>query len=539
MNAGYRCNREAQAKALRAAVKNSKRDKVLYGAIIKAESGFQSTPPTITVASDGTTNSTTSSSTQKELQERQAMGSNDVNATLLKKLQERALILDATVRPQDSHSNAGSPRSVASTQSKAFSEPVDFKPKVNIGGPKISMDLVDELKAKLTKGNFGLRPRDSRQPNVRVGTSSSNETSSISNTSTIDPISNQDPVAVNSRNRLASNMTTSSDYSDSPQVSNSDSATVGSATDRDLEEKGDIPKAKTPNVEILDKKDPKIQAAALDLFEKLQKGRAEKGVEATKSERFTARRSDGSTVPDRKVIMKLNEKDDPANNWFSFIRYNTEIRKEGSSIQKSPDNDGIDILQSIAEANVNYENGLYRPTKDRTTNGLGVGSPDNIGSSRVVYKSNKGGNGVAKGQLYLMLPQLIKGHIRLYNKSGRPVVSRSNVSPSFQRIAKDIVDRNTFEADDYSNVDPKESADVNKFIEATKPIQPRNINRLSNADTVWQMKKRYEVLVGELSAGNTGKLVRDEMETILRNLIRLHALNQDKGRELIRSLREF
>lgn len=41
MNAGYRCNREAQAKALRAAVKNSKRDKVLYGAIIKAESGFQ------------------------------------------------------------------------------------------------------------------------------------------------------------------------------------------------------------------------------------------------------------------------------------------------------------------------------------------------------------------------------------------------------------------------------------------------------------------------------------------------------------------
>lgn len=146
---------------------------------------------------------------------------------------------------------------------------------------------------------------------------------------------------------------------------------------------------------------------------------------------------------------------------------------------------------------------------------------------------------MAKGQLYLMLPQLIKGHIRLYNKSGRPVVSRSNVSPSFQRIAKDIVDRNTFEADDYSNVDPKESADVNKFIEATKPIQPRNINRLSNADTVWKMKKRYEVLVGELSAGNTGKLVRDEMETILRNLIRLHALNQDKGRELIRSLREF
>ena len=504
MNAGYRCNREAQAKALRAAVKNSKRDKVLYGAIIKAESGFDSGTTAPTIAQPIAT---------------QTSGSNDPN--LLKKPE---VSMVATLP--------------AKTES-VKTEPVKIDPfeKAANSTNMVGLNpLVDELKKKLLLGNLGLKPVDSRKPNVAIGTPS---VEPIMSPVIIDPIDRISPVAVNSRNRLDSNMTTSSDYSDSPQVSNSDSATVGSATDRDLEEKGDIPKAKTPNVEILDRKDPKIQAAALDLFEKLQKVRAEKGVEATKSERFTARRSDGSTVPDRKVIMKLNEKDDPANNWFSFIRYNTEIRKEGSSIQKSPDNDGIDILQSIAEANVNYENGLYRPTKDRTTNGLGVGSPDNIGSSRVVYKSNKGGNGVAKGQLYLMLPQLIKGHIRLYNKSGRPVVSRSNVSPSFQRVVKDAVEHNTFEADDSSNGVPKESADVNKFIEATKPIQPRNINRLSNADTVWKMKKRYEVLVGELSAGNTGKLVRDEMETILRNLIRLHALNQDKGRELIRSLRDF
>jgi hypothetical protein len=534
MNAGYRYNREAQAKALRAAVKNSKKDKVLYGAIIKTESGFGSTSNTISTQTGAQTISTQTNSS----------GSDDPN--LLKKLQERALILDATVRPQDSVSNIGSPISIASTQSKAFSEPIDFKPKVDIGGPRIPLNLVDELKAKLTQGNFGLKPRDSRKPNVQIGTSS--ETSSVGTptssvpsnaTSTIAPIDSKSPVAVNSRNRLQSNMTTSSDYSDSPQVSNSASATVGSATDMDLEEKGDLPQTEVLKVEILKRKDPKIQAAGLDLFDKLHADRVMKNADLTKSERFTARRSDGSTIPDRKIIMRLNERQNPAENWFSFIRYNAITGKEEKTIMNSPSEDGYDILRSIKEANVNYEKDLFRPNKDGTSTGLGVGSPDNIGSSRVIYKSNKGGNGVAKGQLYLMLPQLIKGHIRLYSKSGRPVVSRSNVSPQFQRIAKDIVDRNTFEADDYSNVDPKESADVNKFIEATKPIQPRNINRLSNADTIWQMKKRYEVLVGELSAGNHGKIVRDEMETILRNLIRLHALNQDKGRELIRSLRDF
>ena len=521
MQTGYRYNREAQAKALRAAVKNSKKDKVLYGAIIKAESGFQSTAPTITVASNGTTG-TTKSSTQKELQERQAMGSNDVNATLLKKLQERALILDATVRPQDSHSNAGSPRSVASTQSKAFSEPVDFKPKVDIGGPRISMELVDELKAKLTKGNFGLRPRDSRQPNVRVGTSSSNETSSNGSssnaTSSIDPISNQQPIAVNS-----------------PPTSNTTTATIGSETDIDLEEKGDIPTPEaSEELKGIPIRDKAIQEAATNLYHHRQDLRKEQGLKPTFSETMTPRNVKGEVVPKYRLKMTYITN----TNRFSF-----QMKHDDTGSSKTLKHNyelGVDLLKTFEIAK--EKSNQFRPdavNRVGETNGSGIATADNIGSSRVVYKSRKGGDGLTKNQLYLMQPQLIKGHIRLYNKSGRPVVSRSNVSPSFQRLAKDIVDRNTFEADDYSNVDPKESADVNKFIEATKPIQPRNINRLSNADTIWQLKKRYEVLVGELSAGNHGKLVRDEMETILRNLIRMHALNQDKGRELIRSLRDW
>lgn len=526
MQSGYRYNRDAQAKALKAAVKNSKRDKVLYGAIIKAESGFQSTPPTITVASDGTANSTT----QKELQERRAMGSNDVDANLLKKLQERALILDNTVRPQDSYSNAGSPKSVASTQSKAFSEPMDFKPKVDIGGPKISMALVDELKAKLTKGNFGLRPRDSRQPNVVVGTSSDTTssvgtpTSSVPSdaVSTIAPIDKKQPVAVNTRNRFESLMTTSSesDVSDSSDESNESNESNGLS--------------QIKKIDLYT--DDATQKMAYQLFNTVQAIRENDGHSVTKSIRLTPYSYNGDVENGRLRVLKTN------NGIFHFDRILGRGRRViYNTLRYHPNEFNIDIKTSLQKAlNITDEDPdrLKFDPKTAATTGLGVAA-DNIGSSRVIYKSNKGGSGVSKGQLYLMQPQLIKGHIRLYNKSGRPVVSRSNVSPSFQRLAKDIVERNTFEADDYSGIDSKESADVNKFIEATKPIQPRNINRLSNADTIWQMKKRYEVLVGELSAGNHGKIVRDEMETILRNLIRLHALNQDKGRELIRSLRDF
>lgn len=535
MQSGYRYNRDAQAKALRIAVKNSKKDKVLYGAVIKAESGFQSTAPTITVASNGTTG-TTNSSTQKELQERQAMGSNDVNATLLKKLQERALILDATVRPQDSNSNAGSPRSVSSTQSKAFSEPMNAKPRADVGGPRIPLNLVDELKAQLTKGNFGLRPRDSRQSNVSVGTPSSvgTPTSSVPSdaTSTIAPIDRTPPVAVNTRNRLESTMTIGSEYSDSLPIG---SATIGSTEDMNTDQV--LPKAhdeRTEEVKVVSIRDKAIQDDATKLYHHLQDIRNTRGAKESMSETMTPYSKSGTAVPKYRLKMTYNSN----KSYFSFQMIHDDTK--ASKTLKNNNDLGVDLFQTLKIADGRAD-GQYRPEdigKVGLTNGLGIAA-DHIGSSRVVYKSRKGGHGLTKNQLYLMEPQLIKGHIRLYNKSGRPVVSRSNVSPQFQRIAKDIVDRNTFEADDYSNVDPKESADVNKFIEATKPIQPRNINRLSNADTIWQLKKRYEVLVGELSAGNTGKVVRDEMETILRNLIRLHALNQDKGRELIRSLRDF
>jgi hypothetical protein len=400
----------------------------------------------------------------------------------------------------------------------------------------------EELAAKAASR---LNPVDSRQSNVGVISPTTSELftpPTISPTSTIvSPSGRQVLVPKGQVPPLASIAETLKPVKGSP--TSSEASTVASSiastivpAHPSVASSPDEEKMPALISEPLDPRGSVIQAKADKLLrlvnEKRAIARAESGnnkINPVKQFTCTPFKLDGSQSRDR-FVMK------PERAGYRFdLKY-------GKSIMK--DNQSIDIEKSLDQAIQAVESGrlnVDRRTGEMSGAGFGDGDvdPELIGSSRVIYKSNKGADGVAKGQLYLMRPQLIKGHIRLYNKSGRPVVSRSNVSPSFQRIAKDIVERNTFEADDYSNVDPKESADVNKFIESTKPIQPRNINRLSNADTVWQLKKRYEVLVGELSAGNHGKLVRDEMETILRNLIRLHAMNQDKGRELIRSLRDF
>lgn len=498
MQAGYQYNKGAQAKAQKAAVKNSKKDKVLYGAVIKSEAALLSTTPQgTTVPSNGS-----ASTTAKEFNERQLMGSND--PMLLKKQQVRDLALADLIRSEDSISNIGSPKSVVSA-------------------PPILMNITKELKSKLSQANLGLKPVDSRKSNVKVASDASSLGSHDSSKASATPVTN---VEMTSTQQVPVN---------------TDTATIGTTTDQaldDLEEKAPPPKEPQPKDLIrVDRMDTNLQEKAEELFNLLQAKRKEMDKDSTKSERFTAYDYKDAAVPDTRIAMKINKP--KSGDWFSFVRVFNG--KEDATIYQSPDVDyGIDLLKSIAIAKKRVDEGIYRPNSNiGETNGLGISDPDHIGSKRVMYKSNKGTHGVPKGVLYLMEPQLIRGHIRLYNKSGRPVVSRSSVSPYFQRIAKDIVERNTFEADDYAGIDSKEAADVNKFIEATKPIQPRNINRLNNADTIWQLKKRYEVLVGELSAGNQGKLVTSEMESILRDLIRMHALNADKGRELIRSLREF
>ncbi len=205
--------------------------------------------------------------------------------------------------------------------------------------------------------------------------------------------------------------------------------------------------------------------------------------------------------------------------------------------------DSVNIPDSINAAISKVSNGtLATNLKPGAVNGLGFNEsdPTKISSSRIAWMNDRdSGRKLPKGMIYVMGPSLLRGDLRVYNKSGKAVMSASKISPAFQRIVRDTIDRNTFDPQDYSTIEPSESADVNHFISISKPIAPSGIDRLANADGIWKLKKRYEVLVGELSAGNDGSLVRQEMEAILRSLMRMHAINPAKAKDLIKALHDY
>lgn len=496
MQAGYQYDRGAAAEALKAKLKNKKRDSVLYGAVIKTDRVFSK--PTIsastnTVATSSTTMETpptnlppppqppTVGNVAERISPAETLAKRQAGLTKVSGIVDEAILREAMAKLKKNERTVAKP----STPTKQ-----------------------EQLAATTIATKAKLKPIDSRKPIVQVETA---------------------PPMVAS---AAPGYETTPDY----ETSSTGATTVSMS---EAVRPADIPDIPVPTT-ILPPREPSIQAQAKRILElvndKLKKAgrKSKKQIIVTAYETPTKGLGDDKRLKIKQRALAGSEK----------LIYDFSYSDDSGSLNKMDDLKASKInlpltLQLAEEAIEAGRLNVNAATGEMTGLGFDEQDPDKIGSTRVIYQSNKIGHTVPKGKLYLMQPQLLRGHIRLYNKSGRPVLTRANVSPAFQRIAKDIVERNTFEPEDYANVDPKESADVNRFIEATKPIVPRGVNRLGNADTVWKLKKRYEVLVGELSAGNSGKLVLDEMEAILRSLIRLHAINENKAGDLIRALRKF
>lgn len=527
MQAGFQYDRKAAAKALKASLKNRRRDKVLYGAVIRQESVFSSTtiegppqPPGAPVVVAATTSAppgapsapSAPSASQPTLSPEATTSLRRPLNSLLAELMGPPALKPTTTRSEPPSPDA-KPRAfdlATILSAKAKLKAVDK----TINPPVVQKTLV-QLKAEQRP-----TPVDTREHNVVVGTPV--ETGAPSAQTTVVPTAITIPSAIGEP--ILSSLAATSSVSEKAK-----SGAQASAGETPIIRKTDL-------WDSSNSLGAEAQATAKSLFEKLQakidkKGHTRNLIHQT----ITAYNTQDSPTASRMTIAL-------SDGIFKFA--STKETSMAGSAKKTlrwypdyPDR-SVDVIVSLKRAIKDISNS--RVGVNGTISGLGISEdPDKIGSTRVVYRSSKNPNSVAKGQLYLMQPQLIRGHIRLYNKSGRPVVSRSNVSPAFQKIASDIVERNAFEADDYKNLDPKETADANMFIQSTMPIQPRNINRLANADTIWKMKKRYEVLVGEMAAGNDGKIVRDEMADILKNLIRMHAMGESKGRDLIKALREY
>lgn len=537
MQAGFQYDRKAAAKALKASLKNRRRDKVLYGAVIRQESVFSSTtiegPPQPPGAPEAASTSTqppppappggpsvpSAPSISQPTLSPEATTSlrRPLNPLFTEMLSGPPILRTGQASPAlpARSTPAPGPQHLAITLDVLNAARERLKRTDKTIKPLVVQKTLQEIKASQTS-----TPVDTREHNVVVGTPV--ETGAPSAQTTVVPTAITIPSAIGEP--ILSSLAATSSVSEKAK-----SGAQASAGETPIIRKTDL-------WDSSNSLGAEAQATAKSLFEKLQakidkKGHTRNLIHQT----ITAYNTQDSPTASRMTIAL-------SDGIFKFA--STKETSMAGSAKKTlrwypdyPDR-SVDVIVSLKRAIKDISNS--RVGVNGTISGLGISEdPDKIGSTRVVYRSSKNPNSVAKGQLYLMQPQLIRGHIRLYNKSGRPVVSRSNVSPAFQKIASDIVERNAFEADDYKNLDPKETADANMFIQSTMPIQPRNINRLANADTIWKMKKRYEVLVGEMAAGNDGKIVRDEMVDILKNLIRMHAMGESKGRDLIKALREY
>lgn len=277
-----------------------------------------------------------------------------------------------------------------------------------------------------------------------------------------------------------------------------------------------------------------VQKAADKFMAAFKNMLVDKGYKNQSSTRITLFDNNGKPTTKRLIIQEHKPNDTQTYRW----KFTTPKPSMNFMIDNYPQ---YDLKKSLEMAIPNLQN--YNPTVGQI-NGLGLDQQEEtsieLKSPKVVFATRRGDPGVAPGQLYVMYPQLVRGNVRLYNRSAKTLVTKDMASDGFLRIVRDIVNKNTFDPRDMAEItDPKESALVNKFIMHTKPIMPSGLDATINVDQIKQLKKRYEVLVGLLAGGNHGKLVRDEMIEILRSLMRMGAMAPRKAEKIIKELREF
>ena len=158
-----------------------------------------------------------------------------------------------------------------------------------------------------------------------------------------------------------------------------------------------------------------------------------------------------------------------------------------------------------------------------------------IGGGRLFEESYQK-NAPNFGNLYLNEKMLKKGILSISVPfSKRYVIHVKTVSPLLKKMVHDIANTLEFDTKDYYNLNPDEKRVIEKIIRHQKEMKDVNIQKLIDDDD-YKMKKRLQILVGEINAGNSSYLIKQEMKTILKNLLDNNAIGYMKYRNSIKAL---
>jgi hypothetical protein len=141
------------------------------------------------------------------------------------------------------------------------------------------------------------------------------------------------------------------------------------------------------------------------------------------------------------------------------------------------------------------------------------------------------------GNLYLKEDSLKKNQLTIYKPYSKvSVASKSSITPLLKKMILDIQNTLEFDERDYQNLEADEKRVIERIIRGQKNMKNYNIQALIDADDL-KAKKRLEILVGQINAGNNSSLIRQEMKALLKRLYDNKAISMWKYQNSLKAIK--
>lgn len=141
------------------------------------------------------------------------------------------------------------------------------------------------------------------------------------------------------------------------------------------------------------------------------------------------------------------------------------------------------------------------------------------------------------GNLHLMEHSLKRNQLTIYRPYSKiTMVSKTNISPLLKKMILDIQNTLEFDERDYQNLEGDEKRVIERIIRSQKDMKNYNIKALIDEDDA-KIKKRLEILVGQINAGNASSLVKQEMKALLKKLYDNKAISLAKYTTSLKSIK--
>lgn len=117
-------------------------------------------------------------------------------------------------------------------------------------------------------------------------------------------------------------------------------------------------------------------------------------------------------------------------------------------------------------------------------------------------------------------------------------LSVKNISSLLKKMIIDIANTLEFDIKDYQNLDSHEKKVIERIINKQKDMKNYNVKDLIGDDTV-KMRKRLEILFGQLNSGNNSSIIKAEALDLVRGLFDNGAISAFKRNNLLKNIKSI